>query len=103
MFLNKYLNEIYLNMLYEKYEEWYINSINEENFIKVYNLLKEYNFYFIKDIIIYHLELFECNVGDIKNNILKLKDKLGDNFVFEIGNDLTYLEELFPQTTEEEN
>ena len=103
MFLNKYLNEVYLNMLYENYEEWYLNSINEENFIKVYNLLKEYNFYFIKDIIIYHLELFECNVEDIKKNILKLKEKLGDNFVFEIGNNLTYLEELLPQDTEEDN
>lgn len=94
MFLSKYLNEIYLNMLYEKYEEWYINSIDEENFTKVYNLFKEYNFYFIKDIIIYYLELFEYNPEDIRRNILKLKDKLGDNFVFEIGNNLTYLEEL---------
>lgn len=94
MFLSKYLNEIYLNMLYEKYEEWYINSIDEENFTKVYNLFKEYNFYFIKDIIIYYLELFEYNPEDIRRNILKLKDKLGDNFAFEIGNNLTYLEEL---------
>jgi len=103
MFLNKYLNEIYLDMLYEKYEEEYINSVDEENFIKVYNLLKEYNFYFIKDIIIYYLELFEYNVEDIRKNILKLKDKLGDNFVFEIGNNLTYLEELFPKDTEDES
>lgn len=101
MFLSNYLNEVYLNILYDKYEEWYINSIDEENFIKVYNLLKEYNFYFIKDIIIYHLELFECNVDDIRNNILKLKEKLGDNFVYEIGNNLNYLEELFPE--EEDN
>lgn len=94
MFLEKYLNETYLDMLYTNYEEDYIYSIDEENFTKIYNLFKEYNFYFINDIIIYHLELFEHDVEDIQENILKLKDKLGDNFVFEIGNDLNYLEEL---------
>lgn len=94
MFLNKYLNDIYLNMLYDKYEEWYINSIDEQNFVRIYNLFKEYNFYFINDIIIYHLELFERNIEDVRKNILELKNKLGDNFVFEIGNNLNYLEEL---------
>lgn len=94
MFLNKYLNNIYLSMLYDNYEEGYINSLDEENFIKVYNLFKEYNFYFIEDIIIYNLELFEYDVDIVRKNILKLKDKLGPGFVYEIGNDLNYLEKL---------
>lgn len=94
MFLNKYLNDTYLSMLYDNYEEDYINSLDEDNFIKIYNLFKEYNFYFIEDIIIYHLELFEYNVDDVRNKILKLKEKLGPGFVYEIGNDLNYLEEL---------
>ena len=47
MFFDKYLNEIYLGMLYDKYENWYLEQIDEENFIKIYNLLKSYGFYFI--------------------------------------------------------
>lgn len=94
MFLNKYLNDAYLSMLYDNYEEGYINSLDEDNFMKIYNLLNEYGFYYIEDIIIYHLELFECDVTDVRNKILKLKEKLGPGFVYEIGNDLNYLEEL---------
>ena len=30
----------------------------------------------------------------INKGILKLKDKLGDNFVYLIGNDLSYLDEF---------
>ena len=94
MFLNKYLNNTYLSMLYDNYKENYINSLDEEKFVKIYNLFKEYKFYFIEDIILYYLELFQYNVDEVRHNILKLKDKLGDNFVYEIGNDLNYLEEL---------
>lgn len=94
MFLDKYLNEIYLGMLYEKYDEWYLNQLDEDKFNKIYNMFKKYNFYFIEDIIINYLELFEYDVDILEGNILKLKNKLGDNFVFEIGNNLRYLDEL---------
>jgi hypothetical protein len=94
MFFDRYLNEIYLGMLYEKYEEWYLNQIDKDNFKKIYELLKKYKFYFIEDIIINYLELFSYEEKILEDRILKLKDKLGDNFVWEIGNNLLYLEEL---------
>lgn len=94
MFLEQYLNKIYLDLLYDKYEEWYILDIDESKFKDIYNLFKEYGFYFIDDIIINYLELFEYDKEFINKGILKLKDKLGDNFVYLIGNDLSYLDEL---------
>mgnify|MGYP003310172605 CR=1 FL=1 len=94
MFLNNYLNDTYLSMLCDNYEEDYINSIDEENFIKIYNLFKEYDFYFIEDIIIYCLEVFEYDIDDVRSKILKLKEKLGPGFVYEIGNNLNYLENV---------
>lgn len=94
MFLDKYLNEIYLDLLYDKYEEWYLNNLDENQFLSIYNLLKDWGFYFINDIIINYLEIFEYDQEIINNGILKLKEKLGDNFVYLIGNDLSYLEEL---------
>jgi len=94
MFLTNYLNEIYLSMLYDKYDEEYLNSLNKENFLKIYDIFKKYKFYFIKDIIITYLELFELEETEIEQGILKLKEKLGENFVYLIGNDISLLEEI---------
>ena len=94
MFLEKYLNEIYLELLYDKYEEWYINSLDENKFLNIYNLFKKYNFYYIDDIIINYLEIFELEIEEVEKGILNLKEKLGEKFIFKIGNDLTYLDEL---------
>lgn len=94
MFIEKYLNKVYLELLYDKYEEWYINQLNENKFNKIYNLFKKYNFYYIEDIIINYLEIFEYEESLIEESILKLKTKLGVNFVFIIGNDLSYLDEI---------
>jgi len=94
MFLYKYLNETYLDLLYDKYEEWYINELDETKFTDIYNLFKGYGFYFINDIIIYYLELFEYDNEIINKRILKLKEKLGINFIYHIGNNLSYLDEL---------
>lgn len=95
MFLEKYLNDIYLDMLYEKYEEWYLNQLDETNFISIYNLFQKYGFYFLPDIIVNYLELFEYEYKEIEEKLLHLKDELGDEFISKIGNHLTYLVKLF--------
>lgn len=102
MFIEKYLNKIYLDLLYEKYEEWYLNQLDENKFNKIYNLFKKYNFYYIEDIIINYLEIFEFEEYLIEESILKLKEKLGENFVYKIGNDLSYLEEILDNDKIEE-
>ena len=94
MFLDKYLNETYLDFLYDKYEKWYINEIDETNFNKIYMLFKQYEFYFIEDIIINYLEIFNLSKEIVEQGIITLKEKLGDNFVWIIGNDISYLEGL---------
>ena len=77
MFLEKYLDEFYYNMVLDNYEYEYLKTLDEDNFKEVYNLLKKYNFYFINDIIL---------------NILK--EELGDNYIYIIGNNMRYLEAL---------
>ena len=94
MFLEQYLNKIYLDLLYDKYEEWYINSLDENKFLNIYKLFRKYEFYFIEDIIINYLEIFELEIEEVEKGILNLKEKLGNNFIVKIGNDLTYLDEL---------
>ena len=43
MFLEKYLNPENMQLIKEEYEESYITSMNEKNFLKVCSLLKKNN------------------------------------------------------------
>lgn len=94
MFLNKYINEFYLNLIYDNYEEDFINSLDEENFIKISNLFKNNNFYFINDIYLNYLEMFNLDYEEVFNKLEILKNKLGNNYNYIIGNDMRYLEFL---------
>ena len=92
MFLDEYLSETKLYLLSTVYEKEYIKNLDYNKFIKIYNLFKEFNFYFIDDIILNYLEIFQMEYDYVKNKLLILKEKLGDNFVYIIGSDMRYLE-----------
>lgn len=94
MFLDKYLNSTYLDLLYSNYTEDYINTIDQDNFNKVYNILKINNFYFIEDIIINYLELFEIEDKYIELAILDIKSILGDDYVKKIGSNMTLIDKV---------
>jgi len=95
MFLEKYLkNPIHLDIIYSNYDKQYLNTLDEENFLKIYKLFKSSNFYFIKDIILNYLEIFDLDYDTVFNKIIELKKNLGDNYINIIANDLTYLEEF---------
>jgi len=102
MFLYKYLDNYYYDLVYDTYESSYLESLNENNFINVYNVFSKYNFYFINDIILNYMELFEMDPVEVENRILKLKEKLGNYFVYIIGNDIKYLNEILNEELEDE-
>ena len=94
MFLEKYLNPTYLHLVYNNYEDFYLKSLDEENFYKVYMLLKQNNFYFIEDIILNYLELFEIDVGYVENAILDVKAVLKEDFVNKIGKNMEIIDKI---------
>lgn len=94
MFLEKYLDEFYYNMILDNYEYEYLKTLDEDNFKEVYNLLKKYNFYFINDIILNYIEIFELDTKLLEEKINILKEELGDNYIYIIGNNMRYLETL---------
>ena len=94
MFLEKYLDEFYYNMVLDNYEYEYLKTLNEDNFKEVYNLLKKYNFYFINDIILNYIEIFELDTKLLEEKINVLKEELGANYIYIIGNNMRYLEVL---------
>lgn len=94
MFIHKYVSDFYFTQIMFNYDIQFLNTLNEEKFLKIYNLFKEYNFYFIEDIILNYLEIFLFEYDDILKGINLLKEKFGDNFVSIIGNNMSYLDLL---------
>lgn len=94
MFLNKYLNSTYLDLVYSNYEEDYLKLLDEDNFSKVYMLLKSNNFYYINDIILNYLELFEIEEKYVEFAINDIKATLGNNFVELIGKNMMLIAKI---------
>lgn len=97
MFLEKYIDGIYFNQILKKYNEEYLNLLEEQNFLEIYTLFKKYNFYYINDIALSYLEIFEMDVIELNKKLLKLKEKYGEYFNVIIGNDITLLEEIMEE------
>lgn len=91
MFLQKYVSKFYYNQILDNYKTEYLKSLDEQNFLKIYKLFVEYKFYFIEDIILKYLEIFEMEYSEVKQKLELLRVKLGKSFVFIIGNNMNYL------------
>ncbi len=94
MFLDKYLNSTYLDLVYSNYEEAYINSLDADNFHKVYRLLVNNRFYFIEDIILNYLELFEIEAKYIQLALADIQSVLGNHFVEQIGRNMPFIDKI---------
>ena len=92
MFIERYLSNTKFKLLCDVYDLEYIDSLDIDNFNQVYQIFKKYQFYFIDDIILNYLEIFELKPTRVEIKILELNKKLGNDFVYIIGNDLRYLE-----------
>ena len=102
MFLGKYLDNFYYDLVYDNYDSSYLEGLDKNNFRDVYNIFSKYNFYFINDIILNYIELFEMDPIEIEKGILKLREKLGNDFVYIIGNNMKYLNEILDEELEDE-
>jgi len=96
-FIKKYLSDLDYQLFLSNYNYKYLELLDEERFETIYNLLLKYNFHYTRDIILRYIEIFTYPKDTIENNIIKLINKLGTNYVDIIGNDLRYLNELIPK------
>lgn len=95
MFLRKYLNEFYFNLLLEQYNEDYLLTLDENKFSEIYKIFIDNNFYFVNDVVIRYLEIFSLDKDTVNNGLTKLKENLGTHFVYLIGDDMRHLETIF--------
>ena len=92
MFLEKYLDDFYYNMVVDNYDYSYLEGLDEDNFKEIYKLLKEYHFYYINDIILNYIEIFSLDKEEVEQKIKELKVKFGNNYVYLIGDDMRALD-----------
>ena len=90
MFLENYLDEFYYNQVLDNYKYEYLENIDINNFKQVYDILTKYRFDYIEDIILNYIELFELEPSYVEDSIIELINKLGNNYVRIIGNDMRY-------------
>ena len=94
MFIERYLNKTKFKLLCDVYDMEYLNSLNEDNFNQIYEIFKRYRFYFIDDIILNYLEIFQLDSILVERKILELIKELGSKYIYIIGDDLRILEKI---------
>ncbi len=94
MFLNRYVNDVYYEMILDEYDLGYLSTLSEEQFRKIYDLFREYGFSYMEDIILRYLEIFERDYLEVKNAFDRLRADLGDDFIYIIGNHLSLLDQI---------
>lgn len=94
MFLKSYVNNTYFDIFYSNYDHDYLSVLDEKIFSNVYNLLKGQGFYFIDDIIINYLELFEIDCKYIEKALVNFRENLGEDYINQIGKDMTLINKL---------
>lgn len=87
--LGKHINSTYYNII--------LNSLDESNFIKIYNLFNKYKFYFVDDIILRYLEIFDMDEEEVENKTNLLREELGEKYIYIIGSNLFYLDEILDE------
>lgn len=80
--------ELY-NKLLNEYGEEYLNELDLNLFAINYKYLLKEGFYFIDDILIKNLWIFQFNNDSLKEVINMLKNDYGDNYVDIICKDLS--------------
>lgn len=88
----KYLDEFYLEELYQNHDIDYLNNMDQDKFLDIYNLFLKYNFNFMEDIILKYLDIFGMDCKLVEKKLNKLIKILGPDYVNIIGDNISYLE-----------
>ena len=94
MFLDKYLDNLRLKILYTNYNEDYLNSLEESSFKEVYTLLKEKGFYYTNDIILNYLELFTIDKKYVEKSLNEISPLIKENYVEYLGKNMSLFDKV---------
>ncbi len=93
MFLQDILKEDDYKLLIDKYTFEYLDNINYDKFMIIYKYLRSLKIYYIDDLIINYLDIFELDLNLIKEAFFNIKSDYGEEYIFIIGSNLKLLED----------
>ena len=89
------LDEIDIKILKENFDENLINQIDSENVSKIFKYLEDNGIYYAKDLFLMSLDLFLYSLDDFIRKFEVLKDKLGEDYINKLGEDVSLIELMY--------
>lgn len=89
------LDDLDLEILRENFDDETISKIDINNVYKIFKYLEENDIYYAKDLFISSLDLFLMPLEEFIFHFEKLKNKLGENYAFKLGEDSSLIEFMY--------
>ncbi|MBD9029075.1 MAG: hypothetical protein EGR17_03160 [Butyrivibrio crossotus] len=94
--LMKNLGLDYLDIkILREYDDDTINEIDVENVVHIFKYLNDNDVYYYKDLFLISLDLFLLPCNYFIDKFEKLKEKLGEEYVDLLGNDISLIEIMY--------
>ena len=100
MFLQEILKDDDYLLLLDKYTDEYLDTIDYDNFMKIYKYLKSKRVYFVEDLILNYLDIFTLDVKIIEEAFDALNLQYGDDYIYTIGDNLKILDDTIIEVLE---
>lgn len=88
-------DEIDKKILKENFDDEMIGEINVENIAKIFDYLDNNGVYYAKDMFLTSLDLFLLPSNEFINKFEKLKNKLGEDYIDKLGEDISLIEIMY--------
>ena len=89
------LDYLHIKMLRENFVDDTINEIDVENVLHIFKYLNDNDVYYYIDLFITSLDLFLLPCNYFIDKFEKLKEKLGEEYVDLLGNDISLIEIMY--------
>ncbi|MBE6138750.1 MAG: hypothetical protein E7173_03300 [Firmicutes bacterium] len=88
-------DEFDIQILKENFEEEQILKIDYDNVVKIWKYLDNNGIYYVKDLFLMSLDLFLLPYDYFFQKFEYLKERLGDDFVDKLGEDISLIEIMY--------
>ena len=89
------LDSLDIKVLRENFSDEEIAKMDAENIYKILNYLDKNGIYYAKDLILSSLDLFLLPADEFIKKFEKLKNKLGNDYIDKLGEDISLIEIMY--------